>query len=67
MLRVDDGSEIVVQDAAAYRRMLDAIDFAEANAAIREALAQAARGEGRDAADALASIRRDLGLRAMGP
>lgn len=65
ILRVDDGSAIVIQDAAACRRMLEAIDLAEANGAIREALVQASRGEGRDAAEVLESIRRDLGLRAI--
>ena len=43
-------------------RVLDAIDLAESTEAIREALAQIDRGEGREARDVIASIRRDLGL-----
>lgn len=62
ILTVNGRSEIVVQDAAAYQRLLDQLDLAESNAAIAESLEQAKRGEGQNAFEAIEEIRRELKL-----
>ncbi len=46
-LTVDGEAEFVVQDIAAYRKLRDSLERFEHQEAIREALAEAERGEGR--------------------
>lgn len=58
VLTVNGKAELVVQDAASYQELLDALDQAEALAGIRAGLDSVARGEGRPAAQAIADIRK---------
>ena len=46
VLTVNGKAQVVVQDAASYQKMLNAIDQAEEHAAIRRGLESVARGEG---------------------
>ena len=62
VLTVNGKAEIVVQDAAAYQKLLDLVDLAQSNAAVAEALEQANRGEGGNAGEAIAEVRRELDL-----
>lgn len=57
ILTVNGQAEIVVQDAEAYQRLLDALERAEAIAGIQRGLASMERGEGKLAREALQSIR----------
>ncbi len=63
VLTVDGRAEIVVQDAEAYQKLLDALERAEALVGIAEGLESARRGEGRDVDDVLAEMRSKLGIR----
>lgn len=45
ILTLDGDNEVVVQDAAAYRSLLDRLDALEAVAAVRESVAEYGRGE----------------------
>ena len=60
VLTVNGRAEIVVQDAAAYQRLLEALDRAQAIAGIREGLADLERGDVADADVTLATARRAL-------
>ena len=53
VLTINGRAKVVVQDAAAYQRLLDQLDRAETIAGIRRGLASFARGEGRPAREAL--------------
>jgi len=57
ILTVNGRAELVVQDAASYQKLLDALDHAQAVAGIRLGLESVAREEGRPAAEALNAIR----------
>jgi hypothetical protein len=57
ILTVNGRAELVVQDAASYQKLLDALDHAQAVAGIRLGLESVAREEGRPAAEALTAIR----------
>lgn len=57
VLTVNGKAEIVVQDAAAYQRMLELIDRAEAIVGIRKGLQSVARGEGIPAEEAFERLR----------
>ena len=61
-LTVDGETEIVVQAAKPYRRMLDLLDRAEAFEGIRRGLASMERGEGRPAEEVFEDIRRRHGI-----
>ena len=60
VLTVNGRAEIVVQDAAAYQRLLEALDLAQAVAGIREGLADLERGDVADADVTVATARRAL-------
>ena len=60
VLTVNGKPAVIVQDAAAYQRMLDDIDFAESVAAVREGLASIERGEGKTLAQFDKVMRRKL-------
>lgn len=62
ILTVDGRAELVVQDAAAYQRLLDLIDQAEALDAIREGMEQAASGRTMPVREALEKLRRKHGI-----
>ncbi|MBX3317944.1 MAG: type II toxin-antitoxin system Phd/YefM family antitoxin [Phycisphaeraceae bacterium] len=64
VLTVDGRPAVVVQDAAAYQRMLDALDRLETIEAIRDGLATMNSGKGRPAETVLAEIRRGIGKKA---
>jgi len=58
VLTVNGRAQVVVQDAASYQRLLDALDRAEALVGIRRGLDSMAKGEGRPAGEVLEGIRR---------
>ena len=60
VLTVNGRAEIVVQDAAAYQRLLEALDRGQAVAGIREGLADLERGDVADADVTVATARRAL-------
>ena len=62
VLTVNGRAEVVVQDAAAYQQLLDALDRAEAAAGVRAGLADVAAGRVGSVAQAM-----DLVREAMGP
>ena len=62
VLTVDGRAEAVVLDIASYERFLELADRAEAVAAIRQALEEAARGEGRPAREVYEEFRAEFGL-----
>jgi prevent-host-death family protein len=57
ILTVNGRAEVVVQDVAAYQRLLDLVDRAEAIEGIRRGLESAARGEGLTAEEVYAELR----------
>lgn len=62
VLTVEGRPELVVQDAAAYQRLLDALDRAEALAGIRSGLESMAAEKGRPADEVFADLRGRLKL-----
>ncbi|MDX2148797.1 MAG: hypothetical protein SFZ23_14885 [Planctomycetota bacterium] len=64
VLTVNGKARVVVQDAAAYQKMLDALDAVETERIVRERLAAVERGEpGIPADKVLADLRKRLGLK----
>lgn len=63
VLTVEGRPELVVQDAAAYQRLLDALEHSEAVDGIRAGLDSMKRGKGKPASRAFAELRNELGLR----
>ena len=59
VLTVNGKAQVVVQDAAAYQKLLDQLDEAEAIAGIERGLAESARGEGRPMREFLDELRRE--------
>lgn len=57
VLTVNGRAEVVVQDAEAYQRMLDALEEAEAVLAVQRGIDEMERGEGRPALAVLREIR----------
>jgi prevent-host-death family protein len=62
VLTVNGRAEVVVQDAAAYQRMLDLAARAEAVLAIRQGLSDLEAGRVRDARQALDRMQAELGI-----
>ncbi len=62
ILTVNGAAEIIVQDAKAYQKLLEALEQAQANAAVALGLEQARRGEGKDAFQAIEEVRDELNL-----
>ena len=62
VLTVDGKSAVVVQDVAAYQRLLDRLDRAEATVGIRRGLDEMARGQGMQAEKVFAELRAKHGL-----
>jgi hypothetical protein len=58
LLTVNGKARVVVQDAAAYQKLLDQLDEAELDAGIERGLAESARGEGRPLDEWVAEMRR---------
>lgn len=65
VLTVNGRAEMVVQDAASYQAMLDALERAEANAGIRRGLEDMAAGRTRPAREVIAALRKKQRDRAM--
>jgi hypothetical protein len=59
LLTTNGRALVVVQDAAAYQELLDALDKAEAIAGIQRGLESFERGEGRPARESLEAALRD--------
>ena len=62
VLTVNGKAELVVQDAASYQALLDAVEQAATVAGIQRGLEQMARGEGRPVSEAFAEFRARHGL-----
>jgi PHD/YefM family antitoxin component YafN of YafNO toxin-antitoxin module len=62
VLTINGRAELVVQDAESYQELLDRLDRAEAVAAIKQAMDQFERGEGRPAREALEQLRKKHGV-----
>lgn len=62
VLTVNGKAALVVQDAAAYQQMLEALERAEAVAGIRRGLEQMHNGEGRPAAEFFAEMQHKYGI-----
>jgi prevent-host-death family protein len=60
VLTINGRAQLVVQDAAAYQRMLELKERWETVEAIREGLAEMHAGEGRDAAEFFAEMEREI-------
>ena len=58
VLTVNGRASVVVQDAAAYQKLLNSVERAEAIAGIRTGLESMRRGEGETAATAFARLRK---------
>ncbi len=58
VLTVDGRAELVVQDAAAYQKLLDAVDRAEAIEGIHRGLESMKQGKVRPASEFFAELRR---------
>ena len=58
VLTVNGKAELVVQDAAAYQKLLDLLDRAEALEGIRRGLESMHRGDGRLAAEVFQDLRK---------
>lgn len=64
VLTVNGRARVVIQDAEAYQKMLDALDAANTERIIRERLASVDRGEpGIPAKQVLADVRKRLGIK----
>lgn len=57
VLTVNGKAKLVVQDATAYQKLMDALDYAEAVAGIRSGLADVKAGRSQPARAAFAEIR----------
>ena len=62
ILTVNGKAEAIVQDAAAYQRLLDIAAEADAREGIRQGLEQLRRGEGRPVTEFFEEMRRKHGL-----
>jgi hypothetical protein len=58
LLTANGRAQVVVQDAAAYQKLLDELDRAQAVAGIRRGLESFSRGEGRPARESLSNALR---------
>lgn len=62
VLTLNGKAKLVVQDAASYQRMLEAIDFDQAVSGIRRGMDDVQHGRTKTAARALAEIRKKHGI-----
>ena len=62
VLTVNGKPQVIVQDAAAYQKLVDAAELARTVPALRKSLEEADRGEGIPAAAVLKTLRARLGI-----
>jgi hypothetical protein len=62
VLTVNGRAELVVQDARSYQELLQRLERAEAVSAIKQAMTEFDRGEGRPARQALEELRKRHGV-----
>jgi PHD/YefM family antitoxin component YafN of YafNO toxin-antitoxin module len=58
VLTINGRAELVVQDAASYQQLLDALEVAQSVAGVRRGLESMDRGEGAPASEVLSRIRK---------
>jgi len=63
VLTINGQAQLVVQDAASYQKLLDAVDQLETIEALRESIAQANRGEGRPMRQVIEDIAAKHGIK----
>lgn len=63
VLTLNGSAELVVQNAGAYQALLDRLEELETLAALNVAVAEIEAGEGVPASEALARLRKQLGVR----
>jgi len=66
VLTVEGRAELVVQDAEAYQRLLDALERAETLEGVRKGLESTKQGRGRPANEFFADLRARLGMPPIG-
>ena len=66
VLTLNGKAEVVVQDAAAYQEMIEAMEAAQAKQGIAEGIASMERGEGEPADKVFARLRKKHGFKANG-
>jgi prevent-host-death family protein len=62
VLTVNGEAQLVVQDAKAYQKLLDRLEYAETIAALRQGIEGIDRGKGMSAKEALEDLRRKHGI-----
>ncbi|WP_233578159.1 hypothetical protein [Tautonia sociabilis] len=60
MLSINGGAELVIQDAASYRKLLDLTERLDTIQAIKEGLASMERGEGKALEDAFEALEGEI-------
>jgi prevent-host-death family protein len=62
VLTVNGKAEVIVQDALAYQKLLDRLEYAESVAAIRKGIEEFEEGKGTLAQEALEELRKKHGI-----
>ncbi len=66
VLTLNGKAEVIVQDAAAYQEMIEAVEEAQTKQGIAEVIASMERGEGEPADKVFARLRKKHGFKANG-
>ena len=66
VLTLNGKAEVIVQDAAAYQEMIEAVEEAQTKQGIAEGIASMERGEGEPADKVFAQLRKKHGFKANG-
>jgi len=62
VLTVNGEAQLVVQDAKAYQKLLDRLEYAETVAALRQGINEIEQGKGIPAFEALEGLKRKYGI-----
>lgn len=62
VLTVNGEAQLVVQDAKAYQKLLDRLEYMETVAALKEGISEIEAGKGVPATEALAGLRKKYGI-----